>query len=502
MKSSKKIGAVLSYTASALNFLISIFLTPFILNSLGDAEYGVYRTVQSLTSQLALITIGIGTISAVYVARFNARKDADVEKDRENFFATGITISALIGLIVLCVGFILYGFVDNLYANTMTVEQIELVQQLYVILVINVALYLFRDVFVGIVNGYERFAFGNGLKVLRLLLRIVLVIVLLNMGFGALALVWCDLALTIVLLLLDAVYCFWVLKIRVRFHGLDKTLFRSVFTFSFAMFLQTIVNQVNQNLDGVILGATISMERVAVYSLALTIYVAFNGLVSSINTLFTPEAARLIQQDAASDRLMAFVIRVGRIQGFATFLIVGGFIAVGQEFVSVWAGADKMDVYYLSLLLLLPTSFAVTLSGANSILDGMMKRLGRSIVLVVAAVINLTVSLLLIPHLDYWGAAIGTAVSVIIGQLVAMCIHYHHVFGFRAGRFFAGLLKGILPCTLLAVVATIPLNFLHFSVWWMLLIKGFVYVAVYGGSLWLFGMNQDEKRMLLHKVQK
>lgn len=502
MNRSKKIGALLSYLATILNTFISIFLTPFILACLGDSEYGVYRTVQALTGQLALISIGIGTIASVYISKFNARADEQAPRERENFLALAIGIAGLISVIVAAVGMGMYLFVDDLYAATLNTQEIRLVQDMFLVLVANVALYLFRDVFVGVVHGYERFIYSNGLKVLRLVLRVVLILVLLQMGFRSLALVWCDLALTVGLLLCDLIYCFGILKLKVRFHAWDKTLFRTIFSFSLAMFLQTVVNQVNQNLDGVILGATISPERVAVYSLALTIYVAFNGLTTSVAGLFTPQAARLVQQNTSREGLMQFVIRVGRMQSAVVALCLGGFVAVGQQFVSAWVGSDKMDVYYLSLILLIPAGVAMLFSGANSVLDGMLKRMGRSVILILAAAVNIVSTLIMLRYIDYWGAAFGTALSVVIGNIIAMCVYYKKVFGFRSLVFLTKTCKGILPCAVIGVLATVPLNMLAWENIYLLLIKGVAFVCVYGAGMLLFGLEQQEKKVLLGKFAK
>lgn len=500
MSKSKRIGALLSYVATILNTAISLFLTPFVLSSLGDAQYGVYRTVQSLTSQLAMVSIGIGTIAAVMIAKYNARTDSQVQRDKENFMAIGVSIATVISVLAMLIGFILSFFVDSLYSRTMNAEQLALVQKLFVVLVVNVGLYLFRDIFVGVINGCERFVFSNSLKVARLVLRCVLIYMLLSMGMGAVALVLCDLGLTVFMLVCDLIYCFGILKIKIKFYFFDKALIKSVFTFAMAMLLQTIINQVNQNLDGVILGVMIPPERVAVYSLALTVYVAFSGLASSVSTLFTPEAARLVQQGADTDRLMNFTVKVGRTQGLVVGLILGGFIAAGREFVGIWVGREKLDVYYISLILMVPTSIAVMQTGAKSVLDGMMKRMGRSLILIVATVINLVSSMIMIRYFDYWGAALGTALSVLLGEILALSLYYKKTFGFRLGAFMLRTFKGILPCAVLGILVTLPLGTFPLGDAVLFLLKGIVFVAVYGGGLLLFGLNPQEKCALLGKV--
>lgn len=501
MKNQRKIGAIFSYIATILNIFISIFLTPFILQQIGDVEYGVYRTVQSLTGQLALISIGIGTIMSVMVARYNVREDKAKDRDKENLFAMGISIAGIISLLVILAGTVLFCFIDTLYSATMNSEQIFLVKELYIILVFNVALYLFRDVFAGIIHGYEKFLYSNFLKVLRLILRVALIVILLLCGFRSFSLVMCDLLLTVALLVCDVVYCFKILEIKVKFHFLDKELFKMLLSFSIAVMMQTFVNQVNQNLDGVILGAMVKPQLVTVYSLALTIYVSFNSMSSALASLYTPEAARMVQLHSSTEELEKFVVKVGRYQYLTMALLLGGFISVGENFVNVWVGSGKGDVYYLALILMIPMMYANTLSGANSVLDGYMKRMGRSIILIFTAIINIVFSICMVKIIGYWGAAWGTAGSVILGQIIILSFHYRKVFGFHVIKYFAGISKGITLSLVLAILCSLPFGYIHISDFWLVIIKGIVFVAVYGICIIKFGANENEK-IIIHNALK
>lgn len=502
MKSERKIGAGLSYVSTVLNSLVSIFITPFILVALGDVEYGIYRSISALTGQLALVSIGVGTMATVMVARYNARLDEKAKKEKENFFAMAITASVLIFLLVLVIGGILYSGIDRLYANTLNEAQISLTKRLYVLLVLNVALYLLRDVFTGIINGYEKFLYSGLLKVFRIVLRVILILVFLSLGFKSIGLVMCDLIVSITLILFDVIFCFAKLKVKARFHYFDKLLFKTMFTFSAAILLQTIVNQVNQNLDSVILGAMIVPERVTVYSLALTIYVAYNGVGSAISSLFTPEAARLVQRNEGQREIQSFTVKVGRIQLLINALILGGFICIGRDFISIWAGIGKEDVYLISLMLLIPACFANTLCGANSILDGYMKRMGRSIILIIMAAYNVVSSIIMIHFIDYWGAALGTATSVLVGQIVFMSFYYKKIFGFNMMDFLRKTMKGIFPAMVLAIIITIPFSFFDLYVLSSFLIKGIVFTGAYSVCMFMFGFNQREKNVVLSVIKK
>ena len=503
MKNEKVIGAGLSYISTALNSLVSIFLTPFILMALGDVEYGIYRTISALTGQLAMISVGVGTMATVMIARYNVREDSRASEEKENFLAMSFSISILISCLVVLMGIAIYGGIDNLYASTLNSEQLTLTKHLYILLVPNVALHLFNDCFVGIANGYEKFTFVGITKIARILIRVFLVLFFLNLGFKSIGLVTCDLIVTILLIFINIVFCFYKLKIKVRFHYFDKVLLKTIFTFSIAILLQTIVNQVSQNLDSVTLGAMVAPERVSVYSLALTIYVAYNGVGSAISSLFTPEAARLVQRHGSQSEVQEFTEKVGRIQLLINALILGGFICIGRDFISIWVGNGKEDVYFISLILLIPACLANTLCGANSIVDGYMKRMGRSIILIIMAAYNVASSIMMIHFIDYWGAAIGTATSVILGQIGLMCLYYRKIFNFHISGYFRGMMEGIFPAFLFAVVVGLMANKIPCTrIFLRLIIEGIAFCLVYGGILLGFGLRDEEKLQVLSFFKK
>ena len=62
--------------------LISLFFTPFLISSLGDAEYGIYRIVQSFAGSLSIMTFGIGTLVSIVIAKCNANKSTGKEREK------------------------------------------------------------------------------------------------------------------------------------------------------------------------------------------------------------------------------------------------------------------------------------------------------------------------------------------------------------------------------------------------------------------------------------
>ena len=42
----KRVGIILSYINLCLNMIINVVITPFLIHSLGDVDYSIYKVIQ------------------------------------------------------------------------------------------------------------------------------------------------------------------------------------------------------------------------------------------------------------------------------------------------------------------------------------------------------------------------------------------------------------------------------------------------------------------------
>ena len=75
-----KQGALLTYVKIGVTNIVGLILTPYIIKSLGDSEYGLYVLVGSIIAYLGLMNLGINNATVRYVAKFKALEDKEAEK--------------------------------------------------------------------------------------------------------------------------------------------------------------------------------------------------------------------------------------------------------------------------------------------------------------------------------------------------------------------------------------------------------------------------------------
>lgn len=499
MRSQKKSGIAISYLTLFINSFYGIFFTPFLISSLGAAEYGLYQLVHSFAGYLVILNFGTGAVISRYVALYRTKKDYF---GQENFLYHSFLITGVLSILTLIVSAALFFGIEGLFGNSLTSTELETAKQLFILMVFNISISFITNAFSGILIGYEQFAVTNTFKLARVILRLVTLVILLMMGFKSIAIVSTDLFLTVLLTISEAIYSFKVLKVKIKFHFYDKPLLWLIFSFSSAIFLQAIINQVNQNVDRVVLGAMTDTETVALYSIALVFFTMFSNITGVIGGVFLPQATSMIAKNATGEELTNLVIKPGRLQFMVAGAAVAGFILFGPNFIRIWVGSNFLGAYIPTILLLVPSTITLVQNVTIAILDAKLKRMTRSLILGIMAALNILLTILLVERIGYIGAAISTSISLVLGNIVMMNIYYHKVIGLNVFRMFKEIFRGTFPSIIIASILSIPLTFILEDTVVNFVIKASIFIVIYIMSLYKISFNDYEKKLFSGMLRK
>ncbi len=507
MKDQKRKGIVLSYVNIFLNMCANLALVPILIGALSDTEYSIYKVMHSFAGPLMMFNLGLSTVAARSVAVFRGRNTAESRLEKENTLALALLVAVAMAVLVAACGFGLRALVPMVFGDHYSGAQQELAKKILLVFTGVTAARILVDVFRGCILGNERFVFYYGSTTVQYLLRFGSIFALTRLnGCNALQIALVDLGVCALMLLVDGGYTLVCLKEKFRLHRVKMQEVAAITSFSLAILLQAIVTQVNSNVDNVILGAMVENKQIiTMYSSALSIYGIFNLLSSVLVNVYFPKAARLVAQEATPSELTDFVIGPSRFQAVLVVGVVAGFALFGQDFITLWIGWRYLDAYYVTLLLIVPAAVPLIQNVCIAILDAKLKRMYRSVVLVIMAVLNVALSIVLVSRIGFWGAAIGTAVSHILGELVLMNLYYHRTLKLEVGRMLREIFWGILPAGLIAAAVCIPLAIWLGNGVLVFLAECALFVAVYALALWLFGLRPEEKaqvKKLLGKIWK
>lgn len=495
-----KAGIVLSYVTQAVQILSGLLYTPVMLRLLGQSEYGLYQLVQSVVSYLGLLSFGFGGAYIRYYARYRSCDDREGIARLNGMFMTIFLVIAAICLI--CGGVMLYN-VQSIFGRGLTPVELDRSRVLMTLMIFNLALSFPGSVYGCYISAHEQFFFQRIMNVLQALFNPLLTLPLLFMGYGSVAMVCVSTFFSIAGFLANIIFCHKKLNIQFSFRHFDFKLLREMFVFTFFIFLNSIIDQINWSVDKFLLGRFSGTVAVAVYGVASTLNGMYINFSTAISGVFSPRINHIVAESDDKQALTNLFIKVGRMQFIILSLAISGFILFGSDFIFIWAGEGYQMAYYVGLLLLIPVTVPLIQNLGIEIQRAENKHKVRSMVYFFIAIANVGVS---IPLTKLWGpvgAAVGTAISLFIGNGLFMNIYYHQVLHLGIPQFWKEILK-IVPAVLLSFTIGFLLNWAipSFGNLLMLGMKMLCYIVVFGVLMWFIGMNVDEKRMVKGSVQK
>lgn len=492
----KQIGIVISYLNLAMGMVVNIFLTPLMISSLGDINYSLYKVMQSFAGPLSIFHLGISTVVTRCIVKYNSQ-DALAKQQKQNTFALAIISSVFMAILVSLIGVLLCLSIPNVYGDSYSNDNIIIGQRIFIIFMLSTVFHMLTDAFGGCLIGHERYAVSSLIQLSKTVLKAVCWIVLLELNIGVFGIVCVDLIVSVSVFVFSVVYSVGILHEIPKLYFWDIKQLYDIITFGAAIFLQAIVNQVNNNVDTMLLGVFATDKSViTMYSSALTIYMIYNSLISLISNFFLPKATRLINQKASGAEITDFVIGPGRFQACIAIACIFGFLLFGRNFIAVWIGTKYMEAYWIILMLMIPVTVPLVQNAMIAVLDASMKRIYRSIVLVCMAVFNVVISICLISVLDFWGAAIGTVISLVIGHIICMNIYYRKVFKLEIGRLFRSVFKGVFSAGLAAAICCLPMALFSPNTIIWFLIKCAIFILLYCMFLLKWGLDPSEKKIV------
>lgn len=223
---------------------------------------------------------------------------------------------------------------------------------------------------------------------------------------------------------------------------------------------------------------------------------------SSVSNVFVPKVNRIVAESGDDRELTKLFTKVGRIQAIILGLILSGFVFLGIPFVKIWAGSEYVDSYTVALLLIAPVTVPLIQNLGIEIQRAKNMHKARAIVYLFIALANVALSIPLIKVMGPAGAALGTAISLIAGNIFFMNWYYHARIGMNMFYFWKEIAKFmpalIAPCMLGIII----MNFANITGLIKLGVFAIIYTIVYGLSMYFLGMNEEEKQLVMEPVRK
>jgi len=391
-------------------------LTPFTLHRLGDAGYGTWNLIVSITGFLALLTLGVPMASVRYFAQHVA--DGDVRKLNEAI-GSCTALYLILGGIALLAGVGLYAFFNVTYDVPAAVRGDA--QIAFAVTVLTAAVGFVGMLPNGVLSAYDDFVPRNVVRLGGVVLRLGLTLGLLTLwpSLTVLALI------QFVCLAFDFSLCSWLMLrrypgIRIRLADFDWGMVRRILSFSVYVLVLSAGIRLSFETDALVIGKFQDVSSIPYFTVANSFLLYLMEFIIAIAAVVMPMATRLKTQ-GRSFELREIFLKWSKIAVSLTLMAGLFLIVLGPRFIAWWIDPafEKPAGQVLQILMVSYLVFLPVRGVALPILMGLGKPGLPTIGFLVAGLLNLGLSILLARPLGLAGVALGTAIpNVLFAGLV------------------------------------------------------------------------------------
>jgi O-antigen/teichoic acid export membrane protein len=421
----KNVGS--SWFALAVNIVVGVFLSPFILHRLGDTAFGLWVLIFSLTGYYGIFDFGIRSSIVRYVSKYTATRDIQEVSGLINTAMFTYTCVGLLSLLITLVGCL---YIDRLFKIPPDFHSTA--AWLLFIVGTSVAVGFPLGVFGGMLEGLQKFYIINWTNIVFSgLLRAGLIVFFLSRGYGLLTVAIITVGLPIVSALVRAVVAMASLPVRFRWKYVDRTSFRHMANYSGVTFMVIIAARLRLKSDAVIIGTFLSSAAITYFYAGSRLVDYAGEVVSSLAQIFVPMSS---QSDAAGNinRLRKIFIIGNRACALTIFPITVFFVILGKSIIGVWLGQRYVALGYpVLIILILPHTIMQIQSASGRILFGMSKHGKLAIISLIEGIANIVLSILMVRPFGIMGDALGTAIPLLCTYVVFMPRHLCSLLGVR-----------------------------------------------------------------------
>ncbi len=407
------------YVTIALSIVSGIILIPVYLKFIPIDLYGAWLATGNILVWLTILDPGISAVLQQEIGVAYGRKDFQTIRE---IIVGSMCITGIIILFIMILGYFLVDYLPIWLNLSVTVDE-NLIKRAFFLAVIGSGLMIFSYSITAINKGLLSSVGVGNIGITVSAFAILLTIILLYNGFGLVAiplsLIFRGLGFT----LGNAGYLLWRLwKEKIGFSfSLCKvvTLARLIFY----TFWGRIGGVVANNMDLFVVSRYLGSENVAMLSITRKAPEMSRTFVERPPIAFMPAISHLLGAGEI-EKAKKILLRLIRIMLWLLGLIVGGFMALNDDFVCLWVGPHLFAGQTIGLIICVSILLAVFTSSLASLCFALGNIKGNSIVSFVQALLS---AVLVIIGGKYFGL-IGVVIAPVIAILAVSSWYFPRTF--------------------------------------------------------------------------
>lgn len=482
---------VISYIKLFFNIIIGFLILPYTIKYIGSNNYGIMTLVNSMVGYIGILDLGIGQTIVRYIAIYNSKN----EKEKQNQLVSySLCVYVALSIIGVVIGLVVYIKFGTIY-KSLTGDSLLLAKYTFLIGLANILLQIPFAAFTSVLSGYNKFNLLNITQLGKLFVRTIVVVVLLRLRYGLFSIFITDFIVNQVVNLYYVYYVAHKIKIKFGFFKMPAEIKAELRKYSFFVFLGILTDQIFWRTDNILLGIFNTTSAIAVYSISSTLVSYFISICSNFSSVFLPKLTSMSLDDKNNVKTNEFFIMASRYQFMIVIIMVVNYIFLGKDFITLWLGPSFINAYYYGIIIIVPLVVPMFQTTGFQILYARNRHSVRSIIYLFNAVFNIFTSIYFIKKYGAIGAAMGTGLSMFLGNVIFINIYYKLELKLSLRRFFyrvctktlISLIPGVFVIILLDMTNLRNINLFNF------MSKALIFNSIFMIGVYFISFNYKEK---------
>lgn len=476
-----------SWIMLATNIVVGIFLAPFILHHLGDAAFGIWVLIFSITGYYGLFDFGIRSSVLRYFSRSLAANDRE---ELGKIINTSLFSYSCVGALTFVFTLVLVPHIDKLFHITPDFDSTA--RSLLLMVGGAVALGFPLEISGSLLEGLQRFDIVNLSGIVATALRGVLIVIVLRHGGGILTVALITVAVPLITSIIRGVIVYRLCPLPFGWQYVDRSTFKKMAGYSSITFMTIVAGRLKFKTDEIIIGSMMSAAAITYFNIGARI-VDYAGLVVlGVAQIFLPMSS---QSEAVgnTNALRRILILGNRSCSLVILPICATLVILGKSIIEVWVGQRYVATSYPVLVILILATTLMWMQGASTrVLFGMGRHGMLAVVTLVEGIANVALSVLLIRPYGIIGDSLGTAIPMFCSMVFFLPWHMCHQLGVRMSAYLREAYS--LPLALCVPMVVVMLLLKHWFVphnYWQLAFHLTVSGLTYSSGLaWAFSAKR------------
>ena len=407
-------NVLLNWVAMFAGMVVPFFLSPFTVHHLGNVLYGVWVLVVSSVAYFQLLDLGLRSAITTFVSKAHT---LGLHKESQRIVSTAVWIRiGISGVIMLLASAIAALFPHIFSVSTAIRSDVRLA---ILLTAASLALTLGSGVPGAVLAALHRYDLLSTVNLLRAFVRAGGFVILLERGYGLVALAAWELAVAGLTCFAMANVCGWVFPdVRHVLRMPEQEMVRKLWNYSAYAFLVTIAGAIVNYMDNAVVGYFLTPVAVTFYAISGNLILYSREAIGALSNTFVPVAS-CFKAGGRTDQLRRLLFRGTQASLLLSMPISIVLFVRGRIFIGLWMGQEYAAISGEVLqILLLNQILTVANLTSSGIVYGMEKHRPLAVWALVEAFCNLFLSVLLVHRMGLAGVAWGTSIAGVICNLL------------------------------------------------------------------------------------